>query len=200
MARSGTPVRPGRASRLRLTVVLRDVAPRVWRELDVDPGITFAELHDAIQRAMGWKDCHLHEFSVGPVRIGRPDHDEFYDAPSTLDERRLGLADAIGGVRRFEYWYDFGDDWRHDIDIGRREATSDEAPGAVLVAGGGACPPEDCGGSAGYEDLLAVLRDPAHPEYEDTRAWAGKFDPDRFDLAAAQRRVARKFAPRSKPR
>lgn len=34
----------------------------------------------------------------------------------------------------------------------------------------------------GYEDLLGVLADPSHPEYDALVAWpGGSFDPERFD-------------------
>jgi hypothetical protein len=43
------------------------------------------------------------------------------------------------------------------------------------------CPPEDCGGSCGYADLLDILSSPRHKEYRHMRAWAGEhFDPERF--------------------
>ncbi len=58
------------------------------------------------------------------------------------------------------------------------------APRAVLVAGEGACPPEDCGGVYGYSNLLSDLQDPAAEGYEDAREWLGEdFDPNHFDLA-----------------
>jgi len=50
------------------------------------------------------------------------------------------------------------------------------------IKGKRACPPEDCGGPWGYEELLQILGDPAHVGYEDMKAWVesmkeGTFDP-----------------------
>ena len=51
------------------------------------------------------------------------------------------------------------------------------------LAGERACPHEDCGGVGGYEDLMAVMRDPTHEEYESTLRWlGGRFDPERFNM------------------
>ncbi|MBI4248501.1 MAG: hypothetical protein HY611_03275 [Elusimicrobia bacterium] len=36
----------------------------------------------------------------------------------------------------------------------------------IRLTGARACPPEDCGGIGGYEDLLAALRDPKHNHRE----------------------------------
>jgi len=37
----------------------------------------------------------------------------------------------------------------------------------------------------GYQDLLAVLADPAHPEHADRLEWTGgTLDPTRFDVAS----------------
>jgi hypothetical protein len=33
--------------------------------------LALAQLHDVLQAAMGWQDCHMHEFSVGRRRFGR---------------------------------------------------------------------------------------------------------------------------------
>jgi len=78
--------------------------------------------------------------------------------------------------RLFTYLYDFGDGWEHDVTVVGAGA---EQPGCP--EGTGACPPEDCGGPPGYEELLAVLADPTHDEHDHMRSWVG--DLKRFDLA-----------------
>jgi hypothetical protein len=42
----------------------------------------------------------------------------------------------------------------------------------------------------GYERLLEILFDPRHPEFDETRRWAGDFEPDRFDVRAANAAMA----------
>ena len=81
-----------------------------------------------------------------------------------------------------QYEYDFGDGWEHELTL---EAILPRQAGQKypLCAGGArACPPEDCGGVYGYENLLTVIQDPIHDEYESMLEWlGGRFDPDRFD-------------------
>ena len=183
-----------RPKRLQVKVTLRDVDPLVWRRLVVTAHLTLADLHDAIQRAFGWQERHLHEFRIGDFRYGRPDYNDDFpgDGPPVGDERRVTLALALGGRRKFEYWYDFGDDWWHDIVVEAALDADARAPSKALVAGERACPPEDCGGPPGFFDLVAALRDPAHPEHAELREWAGNYDPDEFDLDKAARAVSRK--------
>ena len=51
----------------------------MWRRIQVPTGGTFWDLRVAIQDAMGWLDCHLHEFAIALPgggdcdRIGIPD-------------------------------------------------------------------------------------------------------------------------------
>jgi len=57
-----------------------------------------------------------------------------------------------------------------------------------------ACPPEDSGGVGGYYDMLLTLRDADNDEHESTRVWVesmtgGPFDPDAFDLEAANESI-----------
>jgi len=74
-----------------------------------------------------------------------------------------------------------------DTDEARREVT---ARLHEVLAGEGACPPEDCGGPLGYEELLAVMADPGHPEHADRLEWAGgALDPTRFDVASVASRL-----------
>jgi len=180
-------------TRLQLKISLRDVEPRVWRRLVVVSDLTLAHLHDAIQRAFGWQDQHLHECRIGAFKYGRPDYvDDFpSDGPPLADERSVTLADALGGKRKFEYCYDFGDDWWHDIVVEAELEADTRAPAKVLVAGERACPPEDCGGPPGFLDLIAALRDPTHPEHAELCEWAGNYDPEKFDLDRGARAVSR---------
>ncbi|HMD29211.1 MAG TPA: plasmid pRiA4b ORF-3 family protein [Steroidobacteraceae bacterium] len=56
----------------------------------------------------------------------------------------------------------------------------------ACIGGKRNCPPEDCGGAWGYQQLLAVLADPSHPEHADQMDWiGGEFDPNEFNLARA---------------
>ena len=62
----------------------------------------------------------------------------------------------------------------------------------VCVDGENACPPEDCGGTPGYAELLRVLADPDHEEHEQFLKWVGgAFDPEEFDVALANARCRR---------
>jgi hypothetical protein len=59
----------------------------------------------------------------------------------------------------------------------------DEPPRVTCVDGARACPPEDCGGPAGYEELLRILADPSHEEHEERlEAVGGSFDAEAFDV------------------
>ena len=162
-----------------LKVVLRDT--EVWRRLLVPSTTTLARLHDVLQRAMGWQDYHLHEFEIGGVRYGIDDGKGW--GPPPKDERRARLAAVAPVGISFEYQYDFGDSWDHDITV---EALLPQEVGEVYpvcVAGAGACSPEDCGGTWGFAELIEVLADPDHEEHEAMLTWVGGvFDPERFDL------------------
>jgi hypothetical protein len=111
-------------------------------------------------------------------------------AATTLD----GVAPRAGD--RLGYTYDFGDDWDHDITV---EDVRLAEPGLAYprcVTGRRACPPEDCGGIWGYEELLEILADPHHDEHTDRVQWlgldsAGEFDPALFSLAQTNEQLAR---------
>ena len=164
-----------------LRIELEDVEPPVWRRLLVPGGFGLARLHDVFQAAMGWSNSHLHCFSIGGERYGmllEEDDEELYQ-----DEGDLTVLAALGGHERFSYEYDFGDSWVHDVVV---EGTTTSRRGlkhAVCLGGENACPPEDCGGTGGYAELLVAIADPAHEEHEDLLEWlGGPFDPSAFSL------------------
>jgi Plasmid pRiA4b ORF-3-like protein len=161
-----------------LTVVLRGTKPPVWRRIVVPTSLTLRQLHAVLQTAMGWEDYHLHLFDVRGVEYG-----DVEDLPGELgDEDTYTVGDAAAAASEWRYRYDFGDGWDHDIRVGER--LSAVGPGTPhCLDGDRACPPEDCGGPAGYQRLLDALADPADPEHDELLAWVGgEFDPDAFDL------------------
>jgi hypothetical protein len=111
------------------------------------------------------------------------------------DETKLTLNGLLrSGVARFTYTYDLGDNWEHQVLIERTQPALDAGRYPACVAGRRNCPPEDCGGPWGYAELLAAIADPAHPEHADQRAWLGEdFDPDEFDVDAADADLANRF-------
>jgi hypothetical protein len=109
---------------------LQHTEPPVWRLIHVPVWLSLAELHEVIQLAFGWKNCHLHEFYSGGIRFGSGNEEE----PELLvDERAapLGAVAQVGG--ELLYHYDFGDDWEHRIVVENVIANS----GDVVACAGG---------------------------------------------------------------
>jgi len=83
---------------------------------------------------------------------------------------------------RIVYEYDFGDSWKHDIILEKIEKNESNTNIPVCIAGRNNCPPEDCGGVWGYANLLEIIKNPAHKEYEEYIDWLGdEFDPKDFE-------------------
>lgn len=145
------------ASVYQLKVSLREIKPPIWRRVQVPGDITLAKLHRVSQIVMGWTNSHLHKFSTGGVAYAEPDPDGFLNFQS---DRRVRLNNVVRAKQKFEYEYDFGDSWEHDIVV---EKTLQPEPGAFYpfcLGGGRACPPEDCGGVWGYQDFLEAIMNP----------------------------------------
>jgi len=179
--------------RLRLKISLEDWEPPIWRRVEVNKDLSFWEFHRVIQEAMGWEDDHLHEFRAAGQVVGMPGlEDELFGREPALPEDTTTLGELLIRQRKFRYWYDFGDDWWHTITIETRLPPDPAAPRAVLVAGEGACPPENCGGVYGYANMLDALNDPDSEDHEEVREWLGEdFDPNHFDLAQHATRVVK---------
>ena len=182
-----------------LRITLEQVEPKVQREFMVPSGLRLDRLHTVIQVVMGWTDTHLHEFIVGTLRDGLrygvpdPEFAGIGIGPQTRKETGATLAQiAPAKGSAFRYWYDFGDDWMHQVKV--KAIVPEEAIGSAVpfcVKGRGACPPEDCGGPWGYGNLQAILADPGHEEHADMREWIGDhFDPQAFDPDAINDELA----------
>jgi hypothetical protein len=181
----------------RLKVTLKKVRPPIWRRFLVPSDISLARLHDCLQAVMPWSDAHLHLFEAQGVRYGDPDPELGF---ACVSESRTKLKQVLRHPKdRLTYEYDFGDYWLHDVVLEAvlLPAKHDSYP--VIEAGRRACPPEDVGGINGYGALLEALDDPSDPEHVELLDWVGEtFDPDAFDVEAANAAIQGGGAPRRK--
>jgi len=170
-----------------LKITLRDCKPPIWRRIVVRADMKLDRLHRVIQTAMGWSDCHLHQFVVGRVFYGVPDRERDDFGTETLNEKQYTVADlAPMPKKKFIYEYDFGDSWEHEILVEKALPPDAAFKHPVCLAGANASPPEDCGGIPGYYDLLAALADPKHEQHEEMKEWVGgAWDSTRFSLEDA---------------
>jgi hypothetical protein len=179
---SAPPTRSAARPAFQLKVTLLGIKPAIWRRVVIDGSSMLDEVHVAIQAAFGWWNYHLHEFEIDGVRYGVPDADDDWGDPP-VDERRVRLEAVAEEGSTFRYEYDFGDGWEHRVVV-EKVSRAVETPLPACIDGRRACPPEDCGGTGGYEELLEILADPRHPEHEERREWIGRpFDPEAFDPA-----------------
>ena len=150
------------------------------------------QLHHIVQAAMGWTDAHLHDFTIAGVRYGIPHEEDLPELP-LVDERNIRLDRILKPGLTFEYQYDFGDSWIHTVGVDQAKKMKQSYGAAFVEDGARACPPEDAGGSSGYQEFLDRLAaDPRDEEVVSFLEWAGKdFDPDKFDRRAANAALLR---------
>jgi len=165
---------PDEVRGFRVRLDLKDAKPPIWRRLELPGDLTLPRVHDVIQAAMGWHDGHLHRFMTNsepraPYFLTQFDVDEGDEGILEDDVRFDQVLAAKGGSLFYEY--DFGDGWHHVLKV---EAVLDEVPAvARCLDGRMACPPEDCGGIWGYEELATWVRS----GYDESKL------PDIFDSA-----------------
>jgi len=175
------------AERVVVKVFTYGIQPKIWRTFSISTTVTFLELSDAIQAAMGWENKHPHEFRhgkgkrlvdvIGPVGLADQTLGDFQD------ELKLTVADYMGRKRlplRMLYRYDFADEWIHEVVFDKRV---EGEGGPEMIEGGRACPPEDFGGAFQYMQALAGEIEWAHPGYEPE-----VFDPKSVNFEAKKTR------------
>jgi Plasmid pRiA4b ORF-3-like protein len=178
-----------------IKVTLLDTNPPIWRRLLVPADVTLSQLHDMLQAAMGWEDCHMHQFSIGRLFRGRPNPEGIVEDNDESTVRLSGILARVGS--KATYTYDFGDSWEHGIVLEKRLPLDVNATYPVCTDGQLACPPEDCGGIYGYYDLVEALGDPNHERHEEMVEWVGDdFDPQAFSIDHVNRTLPRLTRPR----
>ncbi|MBI4427027.1 MAG: plasmid pRiA4b ORF-3 family protein [Candidatus Magasanikbacteria bacterium] len=177
-------------------ITLNDSNPKIWRRILVPADYTFFDLYCATEDAMGWSGGHLHAFYIDKrgerdmitIEFPDPESDDPFRG-DTRDERKEFIADYFGEIcKQCIYCYDMGDNWDHTILFERVVPRGTKTKYPQCVAGENACPPEDCGGIGGYEDLQKIIKDPNHPEHAEMMDWLciedpKELDPRKFDLS-----------------
>jgi hypothetical protein len=125
-----------------LRIKLRGMSPPVWRRIVIDAEASLANLHEVIQRSMGWEDDHQHRFMIRGRCFNLPQPGGVYYGGAQLKLSAFGFR----AHERFVYEYDFCSHWVHDVRI---ERLLDACDGAQCLprclAGAGACPQEGLG-------------------------------------------------------
>lgn len=131
--------------------------PKVIRTLAIRGDQTLVQLHHAIFEAFDREEEHLYEFHVG----GKGPHDpnaRRYVLPTPEGDDPFDDQEAAGEVNRttiealdlrpdesFGYWFDFGDDWWHQIGVVKIEDSASAGKIPRIVQRIGDSPPQ-------YED------------------------------------------------
>lgn len=144
--------------RYTLRITLKDAPVPIWRRIMVPSNITLRHLSELLIELMGWLGGHLNQFEKSR-HFFQPapqlESDDFFYCEA---QEKYTIAQLLEKVGQSCIWeYDFGDSWRHEIKLsGVAEYQPGEEHLIEFKAGEGCCPPEDCGGVWGYEELLAL--------------------------------------------
>jgi len=106
--------------------------PVISRTIQIRGDQTLEDLHEAIFAAYDRFDEHMYEFQLGKRQMERPTYVLPMALENYADERAAGTVDKttidslkLKKGRSFGYWFDFGDDWWHQIDV---EAVEEDVP------------------------------------------------------------------------
>lgn len=99
----------------------------ISRTIEIRGDQTLEDLHNAIFKAFNRFDNHLYEFQVGGKGPNDPKarrysfssmDDEIMGGKLAGDVRETNLDDLkLKKNQAFGYWFDFGDDWWHQINV-----------------------------------------------------------------------------------
>jgi hypothetical protein len=125
----------------------------ISRTIQIRGDQTLEDLHYAIFAAFNREDEHMYEFQIGGKRpmdpkarrytlVMGPDDLAGDDAP-TGDVRYTSVGSlGLRAGRRFGYWFDFGDDWWHQINVVTVEAGAGRGKFPKVVRRVGKSPPQ----------------------------------------------------------
>lgn len=188
-----------------LRIELEDIEPLIWRRVAVPTSMNLKAVHDVIQAAMGWLDCHLWQFEALRRKYSLLISDDPEWNERITDAATTTLSSfGADGVTNFQYVYDIGDNWQHRIVVEKIMPAELDTKYPQFLGGERRCPPEDCGGFPGYYEFLDNIASKQSKKRRAALDWyGGPYDPDDIDeqrIVGTLKRIATTGrAVRSKP-
>lgn len=172
----------------RLEISLDNCHIDVTRELIVPSNIRLNHLGKILVDVMGWDGSHLDQFIKGREVYCTDAHRVPWRNGNESSEFALNeLLKRKGSKITWEY--DFGDSWMHTVRLTEKIKRKGKSKIKATKAAN-ACPPDDCGGVWGYENMLDAIKDENHPDYEIWEDWIDEdFDPHAVSLADINARL-----------
>lgn len=146
-------------------VRLNDFRPLTWRDLILPDNMTFMELDDALKTLWGFDGSHLSCFLIKTGNLTIMDkklsNDTMMDCD--FDASTTTLSEIFDKYDKVTYWYDFGDDWRFDIEV-KKKVDYDKDYVTIKRYKGKYNPIEDCSSVYGLSEIVYYAE---HPEEAD---------------------------------
>jgi len=194
------------ALKFTLRVTIKGHKPAIYRKFSVPSNTSLRHLSELIIDLMGWSGGHLNQFRKGndyyaPAYQCDNEMPVLYGPARNYNQEEFSISDLLFEIgKTIEWEYDFGDSWCHEVRLSSIEEYAKGEQSISFIKGERACPPEDCGGVWGYEDLLDAysrfqkytIHAGKRPSSEDMDrlSWYGMdmgFDPDKYDTDAARK-------------
>ena len=173
--------------------------PPIWRKVKVNDSLSFDDFHLVIQILFGWQNSHMYQFSPSGwaskprIMYVFEDDDEVEITPlSSPDSFPYGERYDAGKIKLKDYFktpkqkmvyiYDFGDDWKHIVEL--VEITDEVILYPICLSGKGSDLIEDSGGIWGYYNMVEAVNNSKHPEHKEYREWLGMERGEKWDLNA----------------
>jgi hypothetical protein len=121
----------------------------ISRTIQIRGEQTLADLHQAIFEAFDREEEHLYEFQIGGKGPMDPKarryglNDKEGDDKPARDVKHSTIASLVLRVNQaFGYWFDFGDDWWHQINVVAIEEKAGRGKYPKVVKRTGKSPPQ----------------------------------------------------------
>ena len=172
---------------IQLRVTLTRVKPATWRVLLIPESLTFKQLHEVLLNSFDWSGYHMWQFQFRKTTIGPPDEDEMdvdLGFGDYIEADTVTLADMKFKERNtFKYLYHFDDDWQAKCQVEYITPAEEGKQYPLCIEGEGNNPVEDYGGPEVYSEIVRILKNPRHAEYQDSVDILGAdYDAKSFDM------------------
>jgi hypothetical protein len=127
--------------------------PVISRTIEIRSEQTLKTLHQTIFKAFDREDEHMYEFQIGGKGSFDPKTKRYGLSMAFMNEleenQQVGdvAKTKIGSLKlkqdqAFGYWFDFGDDWRHQIDVMDIKKSTPKKRYPIITKRIGASPPQ----------------------------------------------------------